>query len=115
MADARLPSFSAVLFDMNGVIVDDEHLHELAFSEVLSRHGHELDSSGYERWFMGRTDKDGYESFFQAQGVNAPNLEHLLAEKSEAYQRLARGNLAPYPGVVDFIRELRGLGAPMAL
>ena len=100
---------------MNGVIVDDEDLHELAFVDVLRRHEFELDHEGYERWFMGRTDKEGYESFFEAQRAAVPDLAELLAEKSDAYQRLAAGNLHPYPGVLKFVEELYAHGVPMAL
>jgi HAD superfamily hydrolase (TIGR01509 family) len=108
-------AFSVILFDMNGVIVDDEHLHELAFANVLREHGYKLDHETYERCFMGRTDKDGFESFFGMHRTSFPNPPQLLSEKSDAYHDLAKGNLSPYPGVVEFIYDLSAHTVPMAL
>ncbi len=112
---ARITPYSAILFDMNGVIVDDEHLHELAFAEVLKECGYELDHADYERWFMGRTDLDGYRSFFGAHDDSSRDADLLLRRKSDAYQRLAAGNLQPYTGVLDFIGALAAANIPLGL
>src|SRR5438067_1850978 len=37
----------AILFDFNGVIIDDEPLHQKAYFEVLSAHGIEQTSEEY--------------------------------------------------------------------
>jgi HAD superfamily hydrolase (TIGR01509 family) len=110
-----LSRYSALLFDMNGVIVNDEHLHELAFAEVLSGLGYGMSHQDYARWFMGRTDRDGYQEFFASRRDNRRDIASLIDEKSHAYQRLARGNLSPYPGILDFIQRIAARTVPVAL
>ena len=37
----------AVIFDMNGVIIDDEHIHEMAFRETVKPYGVDLNHQAY--------------------------------------------------------------------
>lgn len=109
--ESLLP-ISAVLFDMNGVLVDDEILHEEAFRQVLDTRGVSLSAQEYADNFMGRTDRDGFSSFF---GQTPSDIELLLAQKSRAYQGLAAGRLTPYPGVVSFVSSIAANQIPMAI
>ncbi len=43
----------ALLFDMDGTLVDTEHLHFAAFQTILQPHGVSLDWAGYRRFIMG--------------------------------------------------------------
>lgn len=51
----------AVLFDMNGIIIDDEHIHEMAFKETVKSYGIEMDHLTYLTCCAGQTDRAGYE------------------------------------------------------
>lgn len=51
---------TTIIFDMNGVIIDDEHIHELAFKEVCQQIGIDLTPEEYKELCMGRTDEDGF-------------------------------------------------------
>lgn len=105
----------AVLFDMNGVIVDDEALHFAAFREVLGRRGLDLTRDGYLAYFAGKTDRKGFGDFFAAVDAGEAELGPLMNEKAGAYQELAAESLEPYPGAVELIRHLKGRGVPLAL
>lgn len=52
----------AVLFDMNGIIIDDEHIHELAFQETVKPFNISLTHTDYLECCAGKTDRAGYES-----------------------------------------------------
>jgi hypothetical protein len=54
----------AVLFDMDGVIVNNEPLHTAAFQTALKRYGHTLSEDQYKQHFAGKTDKDGFKHYF---------------------------------------------------
>ncbi len=41
----------AVIFDFNGVVVDDEHIHEEAFRVILSDKGSSLSHDNYILYF----------------------------------------------------------------
>jgi len=55
----------AILFDMNGVIINDEHIHELAFKQTVIPYGIELSHKEYLECCAGKTDRAGYEGISQ--------------------------------------------------
>lgn len=95
----------AVIFDMNGVIIDDEHIHELAFKEVLKQYKIDLNHGEYTRLFAGKTDRDGFEEMKKYSHVEL-DIEKCLHEKSERYLALFPQNKKSYPGVVELIQAL---------
>jgi HAD superfamily hydrolase (TIGR01509 family) len=104
----------AYLFDMNGVIIDDEHLHEEATVRVLGAHGHVCTSQDYKSYFAGRTRDAGFKNYHTAKHATY-DVHELSEEKDQAYQELARGGLESVSHVVSFIHYLSGTGSPMAL
>jgi HAD superfamily hydrolase (TIGR01509 family) len=107
-------SYEAVLFDMNGVIVDDEPLHFAAFQTVLQDIGG-LSSGQYKKYFAGKTDSDGFASYLAAGKDQRPDIVDLMARKAEVYVALAADNLMPYPGAADCIQDLAEKDVPLAL
>jgi HAD superfamily hydrolase (TIGR01509 family) len=107
-------SYKAVLFDMDGVIVDSEPLHVAAFQATLRNHGHELSDEQYKQHFAGKTDEAGFRQYFDFIGETV-DLPIIMDEKAKAYLELASDQLIPYPGVVELIRELSGQNVPLAL
>lgn len=97
--------FSAVLFDMDGVIADTEALHVDAFEQTLGNHGYELSSDEYERYFAGKSDVAGFKDYFGA--IQEPiDLSAIMTEKAQTYLGLATSRLEPYPGAIALIHEL---------
>lgn len=95
----------AVLFDMNGIIIDDEHIHELAFKKTLEPYGIALSHENYLECCAGKTDKAGYESISEKFSKTLPT-HSLLKQKSEKYLELFPANKKDYPGVIDLIGQL---------
>ncbi len=107
-------SYKAVLFDMDGVIVDSEPLHVAAFQATLKRYGHDLSEEQYKQHFAGRTDEAGFKQYFDFISENV-DLPIIMDEKARAYLELAAYQLIPYPGAVEFIRDLAARNVPLAL
>jgi len=98
-------AYKAVLFDMDGVIVDSEPLHIAAFRTCLKKHGHNVTGGQYKKYFAGRTDEAGFRQYFDFVR-EAVSLPIVMDEKAKIYSALAADQLVPYVGVVDFIRAL---------
>lgn len=107
-------SYKAVLFDMDGVIVDSEPLHVAAFQATLKSYGHDLSDEQYKQHFAGKTDEAGFKQYFDFIGETV-ELPVIMNEKATAYLELAAGQLTPYPGVIEFIKSLAREGTPLAL
>lgn len=95
--------YAAALFDMDGVILDSEPLHEAAFRMVLENYGHQLTSADYKAHFVGRTDEAGLQTY--SQSTNQPlDVSKLVDEKGQAFLEAILGRLQPYPGVLETIQ-----------
>lgn len=84
--------FKAFLFDMNGVLVNDEHLQGEAFRRALSTIRLPLTTGDYIKYFIGKTDRNGLEDFFVAIGKKH-NTESLTIQKGKEYQILSAGGI----------------------
>jgi len=107
-------NYKAVLFDMDGVIVDSEPLHVAAFQATLKRYGHDLSEDQYKKHFAGKTDEAGFKHYFDFINETV-ELSAIMDEKARAYLELAADQLVSYPGVIEFINELAMQKVPLAL
>ncbi|HSX28470.1 MAG TPA: HAD family phosphatase [Candidatus Saccharimonadales bacterium] len=107
-------NYKAVLFDLDGVIVDSEPLHVAAFQAALKHYGHDLTEEQYKQYFAGRTDEAGFTHYFDAIGERV-DLPTIMAQKAKIYLELAADQLVPYPGVLEFIQSLAARKVPLAL
>ncbi len=96
----------AVLFDVNGVIVDDEPVHELAFREAVKPYGIKLSHTDYLACCAGKTDKDGFEAIANKFSKELP-IQTLLRFKSQKYLKFFPKNKKAYPGVLELIETLK--------
>jgi HAD superfamily hydrolase (TIGR01509 family) len=103
----------AVIFDMDGVIVDSEPYSMRALIDVLRQYG--IDPTEAEiRHSYGRRIRDDFADYFSRYGVTA-HLETAIARKEARYYHLAAGHLKPFPGVMWLLKRLRARGHGLAL
>lgn len=104
-------SLKAVLFDFNGVIINDERVHEKLIEQLLIEENLRLKPGEYREVCLGRSDRACLVDLFTRRGrvVTEDYLSRLLERKSQAYQReLATLDEVPtYPGVVDLMEKIR--------
>jgi HAD superfamily hydrolase (TIGR01509 family) len=99
----------AVLFDFNGVIIDDERVHLDLFSEVLSPYGVIIDRDAYWKEFLGMDDRGAVSGLWSNHFGKAPEdriLRELIVEKSVLYMNRLTTGLPLYEGVVSLVRDL---------
>lgn len=98
----------AILFDFNGVLVDDEPLHLALLLKVLAEEGLRLDQEeAYER-FLGLDDRACFAAALDAAGrdPHEPYLMRLLARKASYYQERIRCRGFPFfPGALRLVRQ----------
>lgn len=90
-----------IIFDFNGTMVFDGHLHEKAWVEMIRKHNDEVTAEEIVEYIHGRTNDIIVNHFIG--DVSAAELQELSDEKELEYQRLARAEELNY---VDGTEEL---------
>jgi len=97
----------AILFDFNGVIIDDEPLQLKAYQEILANDGVALTEEDYYSC-LGMDDKTFVATAYERAGKTPETnkiLETTLA-KSAKWREMVADELPLFPGVVDFIKKM---------
>ncbi|HEV2883305.1 MAG TPA: HAD family phosphatase [Pyrinomonadaceae bacterium] len=96
---------SAIFFDFNGVIIDDERLQMSAYKDVLAEQGIDLTEADYFS-ALGMDDKTFVRAAFER--ANRPLTDELLqaalADKGVRHRKLIEDELPLFPGVVTFLK-----------
>ena len=95
-----MSTIRAVIFDFNGVLVDDEHLHFDMFREVLSQEGVEITARDYHERFLGLDDRGCFAAALSEFGklVDDHQLDELIARKARRYREAASRGLKFFSG-----------------
>jgi beta-phosphoglucomutase len=104
----------AVIFDIDGTIVDNMHLHAEAFAVFAERHGLPPLTTDDRARLDGRRNSEIFPILFKR---DVPRDEWLAyeREKEGLYRELSRGRLAPMNGLHRLIRQLEHDRIPTAL
>ncbi|ELR97593.1 HAD family phosphatase [Gloeocapsa sp. PCC 73106] len=112
-------SFKAVLFDFNGLIIQDELIGEQVLTEILLKENLLHDPQDYRRYCLGKSDRTGLKELLASKDriISDANLTKLIKFKTEAYQQqlLNLEEIPIYPGLVDFLEEIQKRNLVMAI
>jgi beta-phosphoglucomutase len=97
----------AIIFDLDGTLVDTEPLHFKGFSEVLAAEGIRLDRDDYFQRLIGYNDRECFTVVLREHGrdVTAPVIETLIARKAARYMELIHGEDLFYPAAQEVVRQ----------
>lgn len=104
----------AVIFDMNGVMVDDEKFQEQAWRKFLNRHGIQFTGEEFREYVLGRTSVDILSHFFQGK-ISAKDIDRYVQERSELAKNLFLPHLSLTDGLPYFLESLRHVGIKMGI
>jgi HAD superfamily hydrolase (TIGR01509 family) len=103
----------AVLFDFNGVIINDEPLHEKLLEQILIEENLRPKSGEFREICLGRSDRACLRELLARRGrvVTEEYLSALIVRKSQAYQQqlAALETLPIYSGVTELISKLQAI------
>ncbi len=108
----------ALLFDFNGILVNDEPLHFALFRRVLGEEGVDLTREDYYGRYLGFDDRDCFAAALAAAGEACPpqRLARLVARKAAYYREEIRRDGYPlFAGAAELVREAAAAGLTLAL
>lgn len=125
--------YDAALFDLDGVITPTAEVHMRAWARMFEEFLAGLPGqppytdADYFRYVDGKPRYDGVRSFLASRGITLPEgapSDPITAEtvcglgnRKDALfgEVLARDGVAPYPGSLALLRQLKEQGTPMAI
>lgn len=107
-------AIGAVVFDMDGVIIDSEGLHARADAEILLRYGVSVPEEAWSDIFGMRSD-EGLRHILDRYGNGSEDADRIVIEKRDRYLELAEESLHLIPGVEAFIMRCRQKSFRMAV
>ena len=98
----------AVIFDFNGIIVDDEPIHFKLFQRVLGEEGITLTEEAYYARYLGFDDRGAFMAGFREHGrpLSDAKLAALIKRKADYYQEAIRNHVTVFPGVKNLVADL---------
>lgn len=102
-------NITTIIFDMDGVLSDTQHLHALAESALLKQYGISLSPEEITRRFAGYSDHEFYGTVFREAG-KVVDLQKVAQEKWKPFLAQARGNVTAIPGAVETVHRLHRAG-----
>lgn len=108
-----LRDIAALIFDMDGVIVDSEPLHLLAYQEYFSNHEIEY-TEEHNREFLGTKDVAMAATLIERYKL-AETPENMVKAKESILLRLISEEAKPRPGLKHILESARSAGLPMAI
>lgn len=99
----------AILFDCNGVIVDDEPIHLKLFQKVLDEEGIRLTRQAYFQKYLALDDRTCFEDVLKTNGLSIAKkrIDELIQRKAKYYQKVIRKEFRIFPGVKSFVERQR--------
>jgi HAD superfamily hydrolase (TIGR01509 family) len=109
----------AILFDFNGVVINDEPIHRELIDEILLGENLRPSGSEYKELCLGRSDRACLIDILSRRGrvVSEEYLSKLIVKKAQAYrQRLEQLETLPiYSGLVEFLQQIQAQGLAIGL
>lgn len=103
----------AVIFDMDGVLVDNSKIHFEAFVVFCKRHGVDISADALKPYFgMGN---DEIIPAVLSREIEPSELKALADEKEIIYRDIFASTIKPLDGLVDMLRGLKDMGVKIAV
>jgi len=101
----------AIIFDFNGVIIDDEPLHLELFRALLAEEGIALSDEDYRAKYLGYDDRGCFVAALSDAGRgpeanDAGFIAGLIDRKAALYRAAINERYLLFPGVVELVRRL---------
>lgn len=107
-------NFHALLFDLDGTLVDNMGVHQQAFDVFAERHGLPPITTELRRRLDGKRNRDIFPILFE-QSLSEADLKAYGTEKETLYRELSAGKLRPVAGLNELLAELDARQIPLGI
>lgn len=102
-----------LIFDMDGVIVNNHQFHYMAWKKLGEKHGIEISPDYYRTSMNGRTIRELVQTVFT--NVPESDIGLLGDEKESTYRELYKDLITPNQGLIELLKLAKSQNIPMAV
>jgi beta-phosphoglucomutase len=103
----------AVIFDMDGVIVDTNPYHKISLREFCEKYGYHLNEEDLIRKIYGRTNNEWIRNIFGP--LPKERILELGEEKEAMFRAIYKDAINPLSGLDNFLKDLEEKRIPKAI
>ena len=104
----------AIIFDMDGVIIDSNPPHKISLRQFCEKYGYQLSDEELIKKIYGRTNKEWIATLF-GKPLTPAQLSAYGEEKEQLFRDLYRKDMKALPGLEDFLKRLSENKIPNAI
>ena len=109
----RLPQISAVVFDLDGLMLNTEDVFDISGRQLLQRRGMEMTDEIHHS-MLGRRPHEAFQALKDLTGL-ADSIEDLMEETKQIFADVAEDRLEVMPGLLSLLDLIDGIGLPKAV
>lgn len=103
----------AVIFDMDGVLVDTNPYHKISLKQFCTRHGYELNEEDLNNKIYGRTNNEWIRNLFGS--LPKERILELGEEKEALFRFIYKDVIEPLAGLEELLKRLTQASIPIAI
>lgn len=104
----------AVIFDLDGTLVDNNSYHLETWKKYLENMGRNISEEEYNANINGRTNRDVIEYIF-GRKMNEEEILKYSLEKEALYREIYQPYIQPVPGLMELLEIFSNKNIPMAI
>ena len=104
----------AVIFDLDGTLIDNNEYHLKTWKQYLLEEGIDISDENYNAHINGRTNKDAIEYIYGRKMTDAEAMEYTL-EKEALYRKIYKPFIKPVEGLIPFLEMLDKMNIPIGM
>ncbi|MBI3231541.1 MAG: HAD family phosphatase [Candidatus Doudnabacteria bacterium] len=104
----------ALIFDMDGVVVDNTKYHILAWQRFFKNYGRSRSRAYVVKKVLGRFNREIFKTLFKKE-FSVKESRKLAEEKEALYRKLYTKAIRPLAGLSEFLKHLKSKNIKIAL
>lgn len=107
-------NIKAVIFDLDGTMLDNNSYHLSAWRQYLTDIGIQISDEAYRKYINGRTNKDAIEYIYQRNMTSEEAMVYTL-EKEAVYRRIYEPFIKPVEGLTALLEFIQAHNLPIGI
>ncbi|HEX8460017.1 MAG TPA: HAD family phosphatase [Segetibacter sp.] len=109
-----MSELKAVLFDLDGTLLDNNEVHHKAWKKYLKDNDKEISDEDFKENISGRTNQDAVEHIYDKK-MSQEEAEKYYLKKEEIYREMYEPDIKAIAGLEKFLKDLQSHDITMAI